>query len=144
MTSSAAVMSWASTKLGKPSTQLKEADIKAITALGGFAMTVEGEQLVFAEKELRRVVSELAGDVPVEVDAFVGDPAETLVDLSARMDLLVCGSRGYGPVRAVLLGSVSRRVVGEARCPVIVLPRGVKASLESLMEEVPGAAAPAG
>jgi nucleotide-binding universal stress UspA family protein len=105
---------------------------------------VEGEQRVLAEKELRRVVSELPGDVPVEVDAFVGDPAETLVDLSAQLDLLVCGSRGYGPVRAVLLGSVSRRVVAEARCPVIVLPRGVKASLESLMEEVPGAAAPAG
>jgi nucleotide-binding universal stress UspA family protein len=102
---------------------------------------VEGEQRVLAEKELRRVVSELPGDAPVEVDAFVGDPAQTLVDLSAQLDVLVCGSRGYGPVRAVLLGSVSRRVVAAARCPVIVLPRGVKASLESLMEEVPGAAA---
>ena len=105
---------------------------------------VEGEQRVLAEKELRRVVSELPGDVPVEVDAFVGDPAETLIDLSAQLDLLVCGSRGYGPVRAVLLGSVSRRVVAGARCPVIVLPRGVKAAHESLTEAVPGAAAPAG
>jgi nucleotide-binding universal stress UspA family protein len=105
---------------------------------------IEGEQRVRAEKELRRVVSELPGDVPVEVDAFIGDPAETLVDLSAQLDLLVCGSRGYGPVRTVLLGSVSRRVVAEARCPVIVLPRGTTASLESLMEEVPGAAAPSG
>jgi nucleotide-binding universal stress UspA family protein len=45
----------------------------------------------------------------------------------------VCGSRGYGPVRAVLLGSVSRRLAGEAHCPVLVLPRGVSAPLDALL-----------
>jgi hypothetical protein len=35
----------------------------------------------------------------------------------------------------VLLGGVSRRVAAEARCPVIVLPRGVPASLEALLAE---------
>jgi hypothetical protein len=45
--------------------------------------------------------------------------------------------------RAVLLGSVSRRVAPEAHRPVVVLPRGVKASLEALAREAPGAAAPA-
>jgi nucleotide-binding universal stress UspA family protein len=44
----------------------------------------------------------------------------------------VCGSRGYGPRRAVLLGGVSRRVTAEAECPVIVLARGVEASLQAL------------
>jgi nucleotide-binding universal stress UspA family protein len=73
----------------------------------------------------------------------VGDPADVLVDLSQRIDLLVCGSRGYGPLRGVLLGSVTRRVIAEAHCPVIVLPRGVKAALEALLETAPGAAAPA-
>jgi hypothetical protein len=53
------------------------------------------------------------------------------------------GSRGYGPVRAVLLGSVSRRVADEARCPVLVLPRGVRSSLDALLQEAPGAATPA-
>jgi nucleotide-binding universal stress UspA family protein len=51
--------------------------------------------------------------------------------VSENLDLLVCGSRGYGQVRAVLLGGVSRRVITEAHCPVIVLPRGVPASLQS-------------
>jgi hypothetical protein len=37
------------------------------------------------------------------------------------------GSRGYGPLRAVLLGGVSRRLMVEAHCPVIVVPRGVEA-----------------
>jgi hypothetical protein len=58
-----------------------------------------------------------------------------------NLDLLVCGSRGYGPLRAVLLGSVSRVVTSAAACPVIVLPRGVRASLEALLAEAPGAAA---
>jgi nucleotide-binding universal stress UspA family protein len=111
--------------------------------VGTDVQDVEGRHRVEAEKELRRVVSALGDDVPVEVDALVGDPAEVIVDVSDSLDLLVCGSRGYGPVRAVLLGSVSARVTAEAYCPVIVLPRGVKASLEALVAEAPGAATPA-
>jgi nucleotide-binding universal stress UspA family protein len=86
---------------------------------------VEGEHRVRAEEAARAAVDELDGDVPVQVDAFLGDPADTLIRLSESLDLLVCGSRGYGPVRAVLLGGVSRRVAAESACPVIVLPRGV-------------------
>jgi nucleotide-binding universal stress UspA family protein len=104
---------------------------------------VEGEHLAEARQVAQSAVAEPGGDVPVEVEALVGDPAETLVDISQHLDVLVCGSRGYRPARAVLLGSVSRRVASEAHCPVIVLPRGVKASLEALAGEAPGAAAPA-
>jgi nucleotide-binding universal stress UspA family protein len=39
------------------------------------------------------------------------------------VDLLVAGSRGYGPVARVLLGSVSRQLVRKAPCPVLVVPR---------------------
>ena len=102
---------------------------------------IEGELRVQAEDALRRATDALGGDVAVEADAFVEDPADVLVRVSEHLDLLVCGSRGYGPLRAVLLGGVSRRLTAEAQCPVIVLPRGVKASLEGLMEASPGAAA---
>jgi len=100
---------------------------------------VEGELRVRAEDALRRATDALDGDVAVETDAFVEDPADVLIRVSENLDLLVCGSRGYGPLRAVLLGGVSRRLTAEAQCPVIVLPRGVKASLDGLMET--GAAA---
>jgi len=103
---------------------------------------VEGEARVEAEAALRAAVAGLGDDVAVETDAFVGDPAEILIELSERLDLLVCGSRGYGPLRAVMLGSVSRRVAGEARCPVIVLPRGAKTPLEDLVAEASDAVAP--
>ena len=40
------------------------------------------------------------------------------------VDLLVCGSRGYGPVRRVLLGTVSAALLRQASVPVLVTPRG--------------------
>jgi nucleotide-binding universal stress UspA family protein len=102
---------------------------------------VEGEHKLVAEHALRDAVEELGGDVPVEVEAVIGDPADVLVSVSEHLDLLVCGSRGYGPLRAVLLGSVSAPVMAAAHCPVIVVPRGANASLEALVGEAPGAAA---
>jgi nucleotide-binding universal stress UspA family protein len=97
---------------------------------------VVGEHRVRAETELRSVVAALDG-VPVDTDAFVGDPADVLISVSEHLDLLVLGSRAYGPLRAVLLGSVSRRVLRAAYCPVIVLPRGVRASLEAILATAP-------
>ena len=49
--------------------------------------------------------------------------AEILADASEELDLLVLGSRGYGPLHSVLVGGVAGRVVREAACPVLVLPR---------------------
>jgi nucleotide-binding universal stress UspA family protein len=53
-----------------------------------------------------------------------GDVVEVLAELDAtEVDLLYCGSRGYGPVRRVLLGGVSSRLFRRARTPVVVVPR---------------------
>jgi nucleotide-binding universal stress UspA family protein len=54
-----------------------------------------------------------------------GSVVDALTDITPdTADLLVCGSRGYGPARRVLLGGVSSRVLRHARVPVIVVPRG--------------------
>jgi nucleotide-binding universal stress UspA family protein len=74
---------------------------------------------------LERTVDELEDGVPLERETIRGDPADALIERSSELDILVLGSRAYGPVRHVLLGSVSSRVMREARCPVLVLPRGV-------------------
>ncbi len=98
---------------------------------------VEGGHRLKLESVMRAAVARLPGlasDVTIEVDALVGDPADTLNHLSERLDLLVCGSRGYGPLRAVLLGGVSRRVIAAASCPVIVLARGVESALEPTLD----------
>lgn len=64
-------------------------------------------------------------DLQVDGELLRGDPtgralADACVD---RIDLLVAGSRGYGPVSRVLMGSVSAQLVNQAPCPVIVVPR---------------------
>jgi nucleotide-binding universal stress UspA family protein len=58
-----------------------------------------------------------------ETDVRIGDAVEQLLMLCHTADLLVLGSRGYGPVRRVFEGATSHRVVREAACPVIVVPR---------------------
>ena len=62
----------------------------------------------------------------VESEILDGDPAHRLAESSAGLSLLVLGSRGYGPVRSVLLGSVSAGVARTAACPVVVVPSGVE------------------
>ena len=58
-----------------------------------------------------------------ETTVMEGDAAELLAAASSGVDLLVCGSRGYGPLRTVLLGGVSGRLAHTAACPLLVLPR---------------------
>jgi len=58
------------------------------------------------------------------VEALAGRPAEALTARAASLDLLVVGSRGWGPVRRLLLGSTSEQVVREAPSSVLVVPRG--------------------
>ena len=40
------------------------------------------------------------------------------------VDVVVCGSRGFGPLHAALAGSTSRHLADHAPCPVVVVPRG--------------------
>jgi nucleotide-binding universal stress UspA family protein len=61
-------------------------------------------------------------DVTVDWQISVGDVVEVLAELD-DVDLLFCGSRGYGPARRVLLGGVSTRLVRRARRPLVVVPR---------------------
>lgn len=73
-----------------------------------------------------RATASLSRDVrPVSTTA-VGDPVRVLEEQArGDLDLLVLGSRGFGPVRRVLLGSVSSALVHIAPCPVMVVPRSV-------------------
>jgi nucleotide-binding universal stress UspA family protein len=77
------------------------------------------------QQALREAVQPLPSELRAEPRFRSGDPATTLIaESELGLDLLLMGSRGYGPVRSVLLGSVSEAVVRGAPCPVIVVPRG--------------------
>jgi nucleotide-binding universal stress UspA family protein len=79
------------------------------------------------EEQAEAAIERARGIVPAELldraEVLAGEPAVRLAAVSRELDLLVCGSRGYGPIRSVLLGGVSRRLVEEAACPILVLPR---------------------
>ena len=88
------------------------------------------------ETQTRARVTELAGDLPATVDVITDEPARALVAASAHLDLLVMGSRALGTRRAVILGSVSRRVIDESSCPVIVIPRDTTDKRDELLGDV--------
>lgn len=68
-----------------------------------------------------------ASDPSIKGELREGDPAGELIAATGDLDLLILGSRGYGPIRRALLGGVSARVLRKATCPVIVIPRGARA-----------------
>jgi nucleotide-binding universal stress UspA family protein len=81
------------------------------------------------EELARKNLDEAAGAVPDDVasegSVVSGDPAEELAEAGqAAGTVLIVGSRAYGPVRRVLLGSASAALVKAAPCPVVVHPRG--------------------
>jgi nucleotide-binding universal stress UspA family protein len=62
--------------------------------------------------------------------AFVEGPAgHVLRDQAADLDLVVAGSRGYGPLGAVLMGSTTAALARGAPCPLLVIPRGTRFDL---------------
>jgi nucleotide-binding universal stress UspA family protein len=78
-------------------------------------------------EDLSRVAAGLGEDVRVGTEVVPGKPVDALVQASAEFDLLVLGSRGHGPLRRAVLGSVSREVVAKARCSVLVVPNSAGA-----------------
>jgi nucleotide-binding universal stress UspA family protein len=78
----------------------------------------------WAAIELERAVKSVAGRLEAEPLLVHGYPENVLAE--QNVDLLVTGSRGYGPLRRVLLGSVSTALLRSAPCAVMVVPRSAE------------------
>ena len=65
----------------------------------------------------------LSGLEGVEREVTYGEPSEELAQFSEDLDVLIVGSRSYGPLGRLVQGSVSNYLAGRARCPLVVLPR---------------------
>lgn len=70
-----------------------------------------------------RARDELTALGGLEAHVAYGAHAEELAAFSAHVDLLVVGSRGYGPLGRLVHGSTSRQLARSARCPLLVLTR---------------------
>jgi nucleotide-binding universal stress UspA family protein len=58
-----------------------------------------------------------------EVSATVGDPGYELRTLSEAVDLVVVGSRRWGPVARLVTGGVGETLVRDASCSILIVPR---------------------
>ena len=87
------------------------------------------DALVLARRDGRGPFAVASDAMGMSLDALAlrtasGDPA-TAILRTARdegSDLIVLGSRGLSPDEDARIGSVSRRVLGQAPCPILVVP----------------------
>jgi len=112
-----------------------EEAIRALAAAQGLAVRLHASLTVVAvahhaeqrralDPRVERVVDDAPAMLAAHADIRTGEAWKELRDAGRDLDLVVCGSRRYGPLRRVLLGSVSARLIRNAPCPVLVIPRG--------------------
>jgi nucleotide-binding universal stress UspA family protein len=87
---------------------------------GGLAAGAVQESIDFM---LEQAESSLAELPEVEGRAVYGLTGEELAAFGDEVDVLVVGSRSYGPLRRLMFGSTSEYLERHARCSLVVLPR---------------------
>jgi len=108
-------------------------------AYSGAITPVAGESIELMLREASDAMRLLPG---VEGRAVYGLPGEELASFGDQLDLLVVGSRSYGPVKRLVLGSTSDYLERHARCALLVLPRTARSAQPS--EHAHAAAAASG
>jgi len=100
--------------------------LPATAAPAGMAVElVQWDELVAAHRErTERLLGELAQRAPgIVIELRIGDPAEELAAVAAGADLLVVGSRRWGPFARLVVGSTGEELVRDAPCSLLLVPR---------------------
>ncbi len=89
-------------------------------SLGGY---VPAELKIAAYRFLADMMHLIPPEIRAHPRVEAGDPREciTAVAEEEESDLIVMGSRGFGTFRSLLVGSVSRFVLEQAPCPVLLV-----------------------
>lgn len=85
---------------------------------------IEGAEREESERLLELALERAPGGLPFEGRLLHGSAGPALAEASHEFDLMITGSRAYGPLRRTLLGSATRQLIRSSSCPVLVLPRG--------------------
>ncbi len=108
-----------------------DADLRVITIAPYIGPRGEFEPVEERRKLWAETVTEgarsVSDDIEVERVLRQGREATELALQGVDLDLLLVGSRGYGPLRRTLVGSVAGELVRTSPCPVLVVPRGAAA-----------------
>ncbi len=96
------------------------------SSVGRGAVSGYWEELLESEIEAVREDAQAAAratGVSGQVNVYRGRPADRLLELSHEVDLLIIGSRRWGPVARLMLGSTGEAVLHDAACSVVAVPR---------------------
>ena len=110
--------------------EIAEASGAALTVVSAFdrAGLPSSEDVIEARKateaDPENAVEQLSDGVVVQGELVDGSAVDVLRERTEQLDLMVVGSRAYGPLRRTLLGSVSHGLLLDSLCPVLVIPRG--------------------
>jgi nucleotide-binding universal stress UspA family protein len=81
----------------------------------------------------------MGAGVDVERRLCEGPLATEVANESRSADLLVIGSRGLGSLGRLVLGAATGRILREATCPVLVVPRRAAERLDEAILPLAGA-----
>lgn len=87
------------------------------------------EQLVaHASAQAKRAATEAsvrlkAENVSVTAEVREAPAADAILAAASDADLIVMGTRGHSTLERLLVGSVARRVLHQAKCSVMVVPQ---------------------
>jgi nucleotide-binding universal stress UspA family protein len=123
-------------------TVISVADYPSYDYAAAWSILTADEFKDYEHKEKQRLLELAFGRVPADLKGearlLTGDAGSKLAEVSDEFDLMVTGSRAYGPLRRTLLGSATRKLIRDSGCPVLVLPRAV--GVDPLGLRVAGAA----
>ena len=107
---------------------------------GDIYATVERDMRAEGERLLATLASALPANTgPVTRRLEVGKPPDAILSVAREqhIDLILLGTRGIGPVRELVLGSVSHHILSHAPCPVLAVRRPLR-SLDHILLPVQG------
>ncbi len=93
-----------------------------------WTLLTEGELRDAERQDKERLLSLAVSRIPERYEAdsrvLTGEPTDLLSLASGEFDLLLTGSRSWGPLKRTMLGSTTRKLIRSSACPVLVVPRG--------------------
>ena len=102
--------------------------LPATVAPAGMAIELaQWDELVSANRaRTEELIASVTGQSDgTEGEIRVGDPADELASAAEDADLLVIGSRHWGPLSRLVIGSTGEELVRHAPCSLLVVPRPV-------------------
>jgi nucleotide-binding universal stress UspA family protein len=89
---------------------------------GTYSEKLRDSNKMMLEEARKKAEKEHPG-IGISTELVEGKTADKIVEASkdGNFDLIVMGSRGFGGVEELLLGSVSHGVVNKAECPVLIV-----------------------